>query len=122
MTWTHVAEAGRAGAMSDRVLTPDEQDAVADVLDAAAEWRAGRLPWQEAASIGTYHNPSRTRFLAITTTPKTDPRWHDLMALIDVLIDAEGFVRCTQGIYSPRELGEMDIPVHIAPWKREGAA
>lgn len=121
MSWTHVAEAGRAGAMSARTLTPDEQDAVADVLDAAHEWRAGRLPWQAAANIGTYHNPERTRFLAITTTPKTDSRWHDLMALLNVLVDMSGFVRTRQGVYSTRELGEHEIPVHIAPWEA-GAA
>lgn len=101
--------------MSERILTPDEQDAVSDVLDAAAEWRAGRLPWTVAADIGTYHGPARTRFLAITTTPKTDKRWHDLMALLNVLTDAAGYVRTRQGVYSRRELGDHDVPVHTAP-------
>ena len=108
--------------MSARVLTPDEQDAVADVLDAAHEWQAGRMPWQVAASIGAWHDsPSRTRFLAITTTPSTDPRWHALKALLDVLVDASGYVRCRQGVFSKRELGEHDVAVHIAPLEMDAA-
>ena len=114
MTWTHVSETDRAGAMSARVLTPDQQDAVNDVLDASAEWRAGRMPWEVAASIGGWHSPERTRALAIGTTPRTDPRWHDLMALLDVLIDASGWVRTRQGVFSRRELGERDVIVHLS--------
>jgi|SRR5699024_10503928 len=118
MSWTRIDETTRAGAMSDRVLTPDEQDAVSDCLDAAAEWYAGRMPWTVAAGIGTWHDsPARTRFLAITTTPKTDSRYPALIALLDVLVDASGYVRTKQGVYSRRELGEHDVPVHVAPFQ-----
>ena len=114
MTWTHVSDTGRAGTMSDRVLTPEQQTAVADCLDAAAEWHAGRLPWEIAANIGDAGTPARTRFLAITTTPATDPRYPALRALLNVLIDASGWVRTRQGVFSRRELGEHDVIVHLS--------
>lgn len=36
-----------------RDLTPDERVEVTDVLDAASDWAAHRLPWQDAARVGT---------------------------------------------------------------------
>ena len=117
MTWEAVAT--KAGAMSNRVLTPDEVDEVEYVLDAAAKWAAGRLPWQQAANVGTWHDSAaRTRFLAITTTPNSDVRWHDLKRLLDVLVDASGYVRTKQGVYSSRELGEHDVAVHFVQQER----
>ena len=114
MTWLHTSE---TGPLSRRTLSPEQQDAVNDALDSAAAWRAGELPWQEAARLSTGH----IRALAVAVTPKTDTRRGALEALQDVLIDASGFVRTTQGTYSRRTLGEYDVVVHIHP-REEGAA
>ena len=104
----HITE--RAGAMSARVLTPDERAIVDDVLDAAAEWRLGRMPWQDAARVHDH----RARFLATTTTDRSDPRWHALQRLLDALTDATGYVRTRQGCFSRYELGERGVVVHVA--------
>lgn len=106
-------------------LTDDDKAAIADILDAAHEWRAGRMDWTAAASIGAIPVNGRlsegyARFLAVRLTPASDPRRADLLALIDKLIDATGIVRTTQGTYTRIELGQSDAAVH-AHRRRENA-
>lgn len=114
-----------------RPLTPDDRANVEDVLDAAAAWRAGELPWTVAAAVaptayGATMSAGYTRFLAIRTTPLSDPRRPALMALITYLIDMTGVVRTTSGMFTPAELGQSDAAVHThrrrtGPTRREAA-
>lgn len=104
-----------------RTLTPEEREEVEWILDAAAEWQAGRLPWQEVARIGGielggYPSAAYTRFCAVAFTPPTDPRRVALLALIDVLIRNSGYKTTYQGTYSPSELRQHDIAVQ---WVRQ---
>lgn len=111
----------RAGAMSERVLTPDERADVEDVLEAAAEWHAGRLPLPAAAAVGTYgDSPAHARFLATTTTPREDARWHDLQAMLTALVKAQGYELTRQGCFSRYDLGSVGAVVH--PAERRDAA
>lgn len=84
----------------------DQQMEVEDVLDAAAEWQAGRLPTTEAAKIGGISTPGYTRFKAITTTPVTDPRWSALHALVSHLDDLSGGKMTRQGRFNRFEFDQ----------------
>ena len=106
-------------------LTTEDKQAITDILDAAHEWRAGRMDWTAAASIGAVPVNGRlsegyARFLAVRLTPASDPRRADLLALIDKLVDMSGMVRTTQGTFTRGELGESDAAVH-AHRRREAA-
>lgn len=104
-----------------RPLNADEALAVEDALDAAAEWAAGRLPWQEAArqgAMGYRHWQGRMiestgygRFVALLVTPHDDPRWQPLARLCDLLSRQQGYVMTTQGTFSREELGEAGAVV-----------
>lgn len=124
MTWTSLSDTGAA--MSTRELSLDDQDMIVDTLDAAVEWQEGRMAWHDAARIGAIEfngSPSAaySRFLALTSTPKADPRWQALRALVDRLIRASGFVLTVQGTYSPQELGQHQAAVHVAQQDRRAA-
>lgn len=118
MSWTSAADS--TGTLSRRTLSPIEQDMVADTLDAAVEWKEGRMSYQDAARVAGEPD-QHIRFLALTSTPRDDPRWQALRALIDVLIRASGFVVATQGIYTPQELGQHQAAVHSAQQERRSA-
>jgi len=99
-----------------RPFTPEELDAVGDVLDAAVEWRAGRLPlthfwlvgtlrprawtvkaaayngWKEVTCPGAGH-AEYSRFTALFWSIRAgDERRHDLTAALDAGA-ATGLVR-----------------------------
>lgn len=108
-----------------RVLTPEDRAVIEDILDMAAEWAAGRMRWQAVASAGTLDwngapSVAYARFVALRVTPPSDPRRESLLALIDVLVRAEGFTISSQGVYSSWELREHADAVERA--KREQAA
>lgn len=109
MTWQSMAD---LAVINRREVTPDERQHIEDVLDAATEVAAGRLPFYEAARIGGIQSPAYTRMLATVTTPKSDPRWHDLMALLDVLITSQGYKICRHGIFT-----ETEVRIHDAGWQ-----
>lgn len=95
-----------------RALTPDETAEANDVLDAAAEWAAGRMPWEVAAQVGTIENngrpsPSSTRFIATVLVSPLDPRRPHLKALIDHLLVMQGLTVTEGGIYTQRDLNEL---------------
>ena len=106
MTWTTTA---RPDVLSRRELTPDERECVEDVLDAAAAWAAGELPYWEAANIGALdwqrrRSPAYTRHIAYMCTPKADPRWRNLYDLISELIRQSGWLLTRQGCVAPSQL------------------
>ena len=78
---------------SGKPLPFDQQMEVEDVLDAAMEWKDGRMPTTAAAQIGGGY----VRCKAITKTPMTDPRWHALRALCEHLDDLSGAKMTRQG-------------------------
>lgn len=101
-----------------RQLEPWEQDTLADCLDAAAAWQAGELDLNTAAHVGAieyqgpdddrpHPSPRYSRFLAITTTPRDDPRWAALDALIRTIVRKQMIVT-TQGVYESSELHQHD--------------
>ncbi|MGI8406035.1 MAG: hypothetical protein ACR2OE_14955 [Thermomicrobiales bacterium] len=95
-----------------RALTPEETADVNDALDAAADWAAGRLPWELAANVGTVENngrpsPSFTRFIATVLVSPLDPRRPHLKALIGHLLVMQGLTVTDGGIYTQRDLNEL---------------
>lgn len=97
-----------------RTLTPEEQEAVEEVLDAADYGLAdaattGALCWAGQPS------PAYTRFVALAVTPTSDPRRAALETLRDKLISQSGFIRTEQGIFSAEDLGTYDVALH---WRR----
>lgn len=95
-----------------RALTPEESAEINDVLDAAAEWAAGRLPWQTAAQVGTILSDGRpsagySRFLARFTCSPSDPRRRHLIALQDYLDAAQGLQITDKGTLTQRDLNDI---------------
>jgi hypothetical protein len=95
-----------------RALTPDEQLDVNDVLDAAQDWQAGKLPWEAAANVGTILCEGRpssgySRFIALLLTPKTDPRRRGLEALGRHLDTQQGLRVTPRGTFSQRDINEL---------------
>lgn len=124
MKWKHADDIHS----TDRAdLTPEEQASVDDVLDAAAAFATGMLPFYEAAAIGTLTDwrgnvsPAYTRYVAATRTPKNDPRRADLDTLLDRLIVAEGYVVCPQGTFTRWEIRENEAGWANANFERTAA-
>lgn len=109
-------------------LTPEQQASVDDVLDAAAAWAAGHLPFYEAAAIGTIEDangtpsPAYTRYVATIRTLSDDPRRKNLMDLLDVLIEAQGYVMTRQGVYTKFEIRDNEAGWQYANLNERGAA
>ena len=104
-------------ALPDRLSPEDWQD-VADVLDAAAEWDAGRLPLESFARIGTIANPATgrsspgyTRHVAVRVTHRDDPRRAPLLRVFDALLRFEGWIVTDNGVFAPADI--IDIPVVV---------
>jgi len=91
-----------------RALEPWEADSLEDVLDAAAAWDAGQLDLNTAAKTGVIEyegrpSPRYSRFIALTITPRDDPRWHALDRLICTIVGKQMIVT-TQGVYDSADL------------------
>lgn len=100
----------------DENLTPVDRLDVNDVLDAALEWQAGRLPLEVFVKIGgcyspvgTDPSPGYTRYLAMTATVPSDPRRVALRQAVDAILRYQGFVLTTAGMFSPADI--PDIPI-----------
>ena len=110
-------------------LTADDALAVEDVLDAAASWQRGEIPFPVAASIGALvdwrgqPSPSYSRYVALHLAGLDDPRRAALRALLDVLVRAEGYVVTRQGVFSSWEIRQSDAEVataHVGPFNYGG--
>ena len=101
-----------------------------DVLDAATEFCAHRLPIHEFARIGGIASqatgrpsPGYTRFLALMTAPPTDPRRAALRQAINAVLVFQGLVVTTAGVWTPEDLGAENAlgPIRVhpakAPWE-----
>lgn len=119
MTWMSMAD---LPVISRRELTDDDRGCIEDVLDAAAAWAAGAMPFYDAASIGGIQTPAYTRMLAVMTTPKDDPRWRNLMDLLEVLIRSQGYRICRQGVFTSYDIRESNEHVARANVGRFGHA
>ncbi|MDQ3222113.1 MAG: hypothetical protein M3Q75_01350 [Gemmatimonadota bacterium] len=100
-----------------RDLSPEELDSMNDILDAAAEWAAGRLPLNAAAQVGTIlthqGHPSRaySRHVAsLWAWRAKDSRWKSLNRMVNVLAAAV-YVKTSQGLFTSEQLHEHDRAV-----------
>ncbi len=96
-----------------RPLTGDEILDVEDILDAAREWAQGRLPWQEAARLGHIErngklSQSYSRFVALRSTSRDDPRRRDLIELCGHIDRMLGGVHTRHGRFTRRQMDEME--------------
>ena len=117
----------RAGTLLERERPPELHDEIEDILDAAGEWAAGRLPLTELMRLGTIENnghpsPGYSRFSAIAMTPASDPRRDYLRKAIRLVVGAQTVIT-HQGIFSRDELHQHDHAVAFvkangpAPWE-----
>jgi hypothetical protein len=95
-----------------RPLEPWESDTVQAVLDAAQEWADGHITLNDAAHCGIldydgHPSPRYSRLVAITTTPRTDPRWPSLYELVCTITDAQ-YVVTKAGLFTRDELHQHD--------------
>jgi hypothetical protein len=108
-------------------LSFEDRVEIEDVLDAAAAWKRGEIPWTAAAGLGRMldwrgqPNEAYTRYVAYRVTPRSDPRLADLDELIEVIIRAQGFVITRQGVFTPTEIRAHDSgfdasQVHARSW------
>lgn len=86
--------------MPKRVLDPWELQDLRDVIEAAAEWAAGRLPLGEFARIGHIEWQGRpsaayTRYLALTTVGPHSAAGQLLRRAIEALVAADRRIRIT---------------------------
>lgn len=108
-----------------RALDDWERDTIGDTLDAAQAWADGELDLNTAAHCGVleyqgpndpapHPSPRYSRFIAITTTPRTDPRWPALDRLVRTIV-ARQMIVTIQGVYESHELHIHD---HAREWLR----
>lgn len=97
-------------------MTPDDWAEVGDVLDAAHAWDTGGLPLEAFARIGTMLSPATgrasagyTRHVAARVTRPDDPRRAALRRAFDALLDVQGLVITTTGVYDKADI--VNIPV-----------
>lgn len=94
-----------------RTLDPWEERDLADVMDAAYEWQAGRLPLSEFARVGMIRDsPAYTRYLCMLRA--TPEHRRVLAAAIDALIAADPRLKVTdQGVFNRWDLLDAGLPV-----------
>ncbi len=108
-----------------RALQDWERDTIEDTLDAAQAWADGGLDLNTAAHTGVleyqgpndpapHPSPRYSRFIAATTTPRTDPRWHALDRLVRTIV-AKQMIVTNQGVY---ESAELHIHDRAIDWLR----
>lgn len=114
MSWRDVDSAPWDASLTpERTLTEEERESVEDVLFAAADWQAGELPITEAAKFGIVPwngrpSPWYTRFVAIRTTPKGDPRRIALIAMCEKLDKLQGGVHTQFGRFGQGEVDRVN--------------
>lgn len=119
MSMTSIAETlDRIAADKFRALSDDDKADISDVLDAAQSWSEGAMPIEEFARIGFMDSITTgrvssgyTRFVALVSTPKSDPRRAALLKAIDAVIVFEGYVFTTSGVWTPEEIGRLGMRV-----------
>lgn len=111
---------------------PDIAADCADILDAAQEWQAGRMDLNALLHLGTIEDhhgrpsPKYSRWVAMCTAERSDPRRRALLAALDRVVAAQ-VVITKQGVFEPNETHQHDAAVRYvndhdrAPWER-GAA
>lgn len=105
MTWATIGQ-------RPREVTEEQALAAEDVLDAAAEWDAGRLPLDLAKGVGGAVNlrtgldsPGWTRALAEAYTRGTDdPRRGALLRMLDAILAHPNRVVTRQGVFHRRDI------------------
>jgi hypothetical protein len=98
-----------------RPLNDEEIAVCEDVLDAAAEWRAGRLPLQVFSQIGRLpcqdsrgrrvESPGYARFVAMWHATPGDPRRDALLAAIECLVRQQRVIISRHGL-----IDHNDVP------------
>lgn len=126
---TDLVPLGDALAGDARTLTAEQRTIIEDILDAAVEVEAGRMPLMTFAKLGTWPAggpvpydgpPACGRFQVVRFTKKADPRRAALLRLVDKLIllqnvryDSRGWAY-TRGELEAQRVWEMEgrrIPV-----------
>ena len=108
-------------------IAAEYRDDINDVLDAALAWKEGTLPLNEVMHLGTipydgHPSCSYTRFVAVATATKGDPRRHALMDL-QRLTNRRYGRETSQGFMSEYEDHQHDHAVAFvkangpAPWE-----
>ena len=106
---------------------PDIAADCEDILDAAAEWLAGTLPLDALMRLGTIEDhhgrpsPRYSRWVAMCTAERSDPRRRALLAALDRVVAAQVIVT-RQGIFEQFEMNQHDAAVRFvldrAPWEK----
>lgn len=109
-------------AFANREWSKDERDSINDVLDAAAEFTAFRLPLADALKAGALpaddgfrSTPAFGRVRAVLAASLTDPRRRALLDLLDIVIGAQAGVQTNQGWRSHDDLARSGITVRNRP-------
>lgn len=104
--------------MPERALDAEERGDVEAILDAAAEWDAGRLPHQEVATLGFIAYDGRpsqgySRFVALVRADPADARRAALTRYFDWTLNQSwsDVVLTAAGIFTKTELGALGVPV-----------
>lgn len=110
--------------LPDRLSKDDWQD-VADVLDAAAEWSAGRLPLESFAAVGTMLSPftgrpsaQYTRYVAARVTIADKARLAPLLRALDHLLLFQGQTITSHGVFDRDELVNVTV---LGSYRRDAA-
>lgn len=106
---------------------PDIAADCEDILDAAAAWMAGDLPLTELMRLGTIEDhhgrpsPRYSRWVAMCTAERSDPRRRALLAALDRVVAAQVIVT-RQGVLTNDEMHQHDEAVRFvrdrAPWEK----
>ena len=104
-----------------RPLTDDDRATIQDILDAASEWNAGRLPFYAFMRAGTllgydrnnrrYESAGYARAVALVTTAPSDPRRACLLRAIEELCRLQDVVRTRHGTFTRESLHEHGVTV-----------
>jgi hypothetical protein len=106
---------------------PDIAADCEDILDASLAWMNGDLPLTELMRLGTIEDhhgrpsPRYSRWVAMCTAERSDPRRRALLAALDRVVAAQGVIT-RAGFFTPDETHQHDAAVRFvldrAPWER----
>lgn len=108
-----------------RDWSPDERTSIQDVLDAARDWRAGRLPLALAGAAGEIATrdgilspAGRSQCRAVLAASPSDSRRADLLAMLTALVSRQPNVALTnRGLFSTDDLRAAGVTVNARdPW------